>query len=148
MAHKRAAEERGIVIALAIKRSKKITTKAALLMTLQELEAEEAEKARWWATALQKRVPVLSGGTGDRRGGKMYGQSSNYGRDHTPPVSPRAFYLFFRFAREDIPRLTRALRIPAVVESPSGCKLDGEEALLMFLKVRCFLLWIWVLSAE
>ena len=68
----------------------------------------------------------------------MYGQGSNYGRNHTPPVSPKAFYLFFRFAREDIPRLTRALRIPTVVRTPSGCILDAEEALLMFLKVLCF----------
>jgi len=67
----------------------------------------------------------------------MYGQGSNYGRNHAPPVSPNAFYRFFRFAREDIPRLTRALRIPAVVRTPSACILDGEEALLMFLKVMC-----------
>lgn len=38
-----------------------------------------------------KRVPVLSGGDGKWRQPKLYGSSSNYGRDHSQPLSDKDF---------------------------------------------------------
>ena len=82
-----------------------------------------------------KSVGDLSGGDGKERGGKFYGRSARYGRDHFPPVSARQFYDEFRFKRQDMGRLCRALRIPPTFVTPSRCVCDGEEALLIFLKV-------------
>jgi hypothetical protein len=139
MARKLANDERDLTFVVALKRAKTNETKLALVMTLDELEAADAERARlnalWWAQGLLKRAPVLSGGDGTHRGGKMYGLRSNYGRLHLPRMSGKEFYEHFRFTREDIPRLVLALRMPAMVRTPCGCALDGEEALLLFLKV-------------
>ena len=85
--------------------------------------------------ALMKAAPVLSGGEGKPRGGKFYGRRTNYARDHSPPMPPQEFYEHFRFERQDMDRLCRALHIPTEFVTTSRCRVDGEEALLIFLKV-------------
>ena len=65
----------------------------------------------------------------------MYGMVSDYGRLHSPALSPKEFYEHFRFAREQIPRLVLALKMPAWFRTPSRCRIGGGEALLVFLKV-------------
>lgn len=97
------------------------------------------KRALWWDTALQKRVPVLSGRPGLWRNGKFYGLRSDYARnheDHSPSLSTQEHMEHFRWAREDIPRLVAALRMPQRIITRSGCSVDGEEALQIFLKVR------------
>ena len=130
-------EERDSTFALGVKRAKTTVMKVALLMTLQELEAadEKRRKIWWWRNALRKHAPVLSGGDGCHRIPRLYGRHSNYGQLHTPKVSPKEFYEHFRFAREDIPRLVLALRMPRQFRTQSRCVMGGEEALLLFLKV-------------
>lgn len=43
------------------------------------------------------------------------------------------FYYHFRFDRDDIPRLVKALHIPRTFRCPNATAVDGEEALLIFL---------------
>jgi hypothetical protein len=74
-------------------------------------------------------------GDGEERGGKFYGRTTNYGRDHHPPLSPGEFYEHFRFDRKDIDRLCNALQIPETFYMESRCSVNGEEALLIYLKV-------------
>ena len=62
--------------------------------------------------------------------------TTNYGADHTPPLSPAEFYNHFRFEPGDMDRLCRSLRISDEFMTLSRCRLNAEEALLMFLKVR------------
>ena len=133
-------EERDATFAVAVKRAKTTIMKVALVLTLEELEAadETRRKRWWWRNALRKHAPVLSGGDGTHRFPKLYGRHSNYGRLHTPKLSSKEFYEHFRFAREDIPRLVLALRMPRQLRTMSGCVMDGEEALLLFLRVRFF----------
>ena len=128
---------------IGVKRSRSLTAKAAWVATLAEHEEDEhlvlLKRALWWDTALQKRVPVLSGGPGLWRNGKFYGLRSDYARnheDHSLSLSPQEYMEHFRWAREDIPRLVAALRMPQRIITRSGCAVDGEEALLIFLKVR------------
>ena len=90
---------------------------------------------------MAKRVPKLPHGDGRRRIRRHFGAASNYGQDftlyfpnHQQPMSADEFLKHFRFTRADIPRLRRALRVPAVVWHGDGCRIDGEEALLIFLK--------------
>lgn len=131
---------------------RKVRTRAlflalAVVVLIQVAEDEEAERARedrrrrrrvaWWNAAMNKRAPVISHGDGTTRTRRHFGQASNYGRNLAPqtPLSPDEFYLHFRFAREDIPRLCRALRIPQYVRCPhTRCGCEGEEALLVYLK--------------
>ena len=40
----------------------------------------------------------------------------------------------FRFSREHIPKLVEELKIPDVVFPGQGCRLPGDEALLIFLR--------------
>ncbi|KAJ1456508.1 hypothetical protein M885DRAFT_563906 [Pelagophyceae sp. CCMP2097] len=87
----------------------------------------------WWARGLLKRVPVLENGDGTERSAILYGAASNYGENLQPRVSAGEFYDFFRFARCDIPRLVEALRIPEDFKLPNRCRIDGEEALLIYL---------------
>jgi hypothetical protein len=73
------------------------------------------KRVLWWDTALQKRAPVLSGGPGLWRNGKLYGLRSDNARNyeyHSPSLSPQEYMGHFRWAREDIPRLAAALLIP------------------------------------
>jgi hypothetical protein len=63
-----------------------------------------------------------------------YGAESNYGELLTPRMSAMEFYYHFRFAREHIPRLVKALKMPEFVRTAGRCCLSGEEALLLFLK--------------
>ena len=44
----------------------------------------------------------------------------------------------FRFKKADIPRLSRALRIPAVISCYQGTICDGTEGLCMLLKRLCY----------
>lgn len=44
----------------------------------------------------------------------------------------------FRFEKADIPRLSRALRIPAVISCHQGTICDGTEGLCMLLKRLCY----------
>lgn len=44
----------------------------------------------------------------------------------------------FRFKKADIPRLSRALRIPAVISCHQGTICDGTEGLCMLLKRLCY----------
>jgi hypothetical protein len=67
-----------------------------------------------------KRVPVLSGGDGKWRQPKLYGSSSNYGRDHSQPL------------------LVRALRLERDVRFGKGCQMPGEECLLILLAYLAF----------
>lgn len=135
---------RDVVIALGVSRAKTPLQKCVLILTLAELEAAEAESERrrrlWWRQKLAACAPVLSGGDGSDRVQIFYGRRSNYARQRVNPFAPKVYYEHFRFAREDIPRLVRALRMPHFVRTRSGCVLDGEEALLIFLKVSFDLL--------
>ena len=139
LAQKRAREEQAVVVTMGVKRAASTVAKCALIMTLVQLEAADdlarQQRLLWWQQSLLKHAPDLSGGDYSYRGALYYGQTSNYGRQHTPPVSPKEFYTFFRFAREHIPRLVLALRMPAVFRTPSRCTCNGEEALLVFLRV-------------
>lgn len=129
---------RDVVIALGVSRAKTPLQKCVLILTLAELEAAEAESERrrrlWWRQKLAACAPVLSGGDGSDRVQIFYGRRSNNARQRVNPFAPKVYYEHFRFAREDIPRLVRALRMPHFVRTRSGCVLDGEEALLIFLK--------------
>ena len=139
MALKRGNEDLGLVATVGVKRATSMLVKSACVMTLIEMEAadelERQQRALWWQQGLLKHAPDLSGRDYSNRGGLNSGQASNYGRNHTPPVSPKEFYHWFRFAREHIPHLVLALRIPAQFRTPSRCKCGGEEALLVFLRV-------------
>ena len=106
------------------------------LVCLLQSSAESlaAKRRAWWRHALKKRAPVLECGDGSNRGGMMYGAGSNYGAALKPLMSGCEFYINFRFAPCDIPRLVKALHIPAFFVTRSRCRLSGEEALLMFLK--------------
>jgi len=133
--------EEDIAIAMVgMKRARSVATKAAWCALVGELEDEERARSRarerreWRIRALRKRAPVLSGGTGLRRGGRFFGRRSNYGQDSDPPLSPAEFYLHFCFAATEIPRLVLALRMPARIRSSGGCVMDGEEALLLYLR--------------
>ena len=138
-------EENIAIGMIGMKRARSVATKAAWCALVGELEEEERARSRarerreWWIRALRKRAPVLSGGTGMRRGGRFFGRRSNYGQDFDPPMSPAEFYLHFRFAATEIPRLVLALHMPARIRSSGGCVMDGEEALLLYLRVRPFL---------
>ena len=88
----------------------------------------------WWSRGLRNRASVLEDGDGSNRGGMKYGAGSNDGGDHVVRMSAAEFYYHFRFARDHIPLLVKALRIPAFVRTRYRCCLDGEEALLMYLK--------------
>jgi hypothetical protein len=140
-----ASEELAAVCVIGIKRARCFSEKIMWVATLAESEEEErvlrAKRLLWWDTSLLKCAPVLSGGNGLWRGGKPYGFASNYGRmfsDNSPPLSAREFYDNFRFAREQIPVLVVALRIPQHIVTQSNCRIDGEEAMLVFLKVIMF----------
>jgi hypothetical protein len=104
-------------------------------IAISEAEAESASRlAAWWKKALLKRAPVLEGGDGTQRGPIFYGRQSGYGEKFAKRMSAQEFYINFRFAREEIPRLVKALKIPKFWRTKNGCVLDGEEGLLMYLK--------------
>ena len=136
---KRAGEELEVAVAMCVGRARSGLEKVALVMTLEELQ--EADAARelaseiLWTQSLLKCALKLSGGDGSYRDAKMYGMASDYGRLHSPALSPKEFYEHFRFAREQIPRLVLALKMPAWFRTPSRCRIGGGEALLVFLKV-------------
>ena len=90
----------------------------------------------WWHASLGKRAPKLSGGDRTYRGRRRFGAPSQYGVNPGPQfgLSPAEFYSHFRFTREDIPRLLRALRFPDQFRTRSRCVCEGEEALLIYLK--------------
>ena len=127
-----------------------VTAAAALLAAhVGEEEAGAAEAARalvddegqrrqwWWALALQKRAPLLSGGDGSYRGRRRFGFAGGWGQNPSRQMDMSAageFYSHFRFAKEDIPRLCRALRFPAKFRTRSKCVCEGGEALLVYLK--------------
>ena len=77
---------------------------------------------------------MLQTGIGNARKPVLFGAGSRYGEDHN--VSPGDYYTFFRFAREDVPKLVSALRIPPefVLDAAKNWKIDGEEALLILLR--------------
>ena len=87
-----------------------------------------------WDRALAKRAPILSAGDGSWRTRKYFGQLSSYGADHDPPMSPKAFYDHFRFERRHIQQLVVALRLPPYFHLVSGGVVEGDEALLIYLK--------------
>ena len=68
------------------------------------------------------------------RRSQLFGRQSNYGRNHLPPLSPKEFYDNFRFGREQIPDLCAQLKIPNEFLLPCRGRIDGEEALLLFLR--------------
>lgn len=82
---------------------------------------------------MKKKAPRLSCGEGSRRTPILFGRSSNYGMDLEQKLWPGEFLAHFRFAPSDIPRLVTALQIPDEIVA-GGCRIDGEEALLIFLK--------------
>jgi len=104
-------------------------------MAKLDIQRKAAARRAWFMQALNKRAPVLSGGDSEPRGGKFYGRRSNYGALHQPSLSPQEFYEHFRFQSTDMNRLCQALRIPSVIVTTSRCRIDGEEAMLMYLKV-------------
>ena len=134
------------VAVVGVKRARTLFSRTVCVLVADELERFEESRARaeerrhWWLTALQKRAPRLSGGDGTWRGGKRYGLGSNYGRDHVPRLSPDEYYSHFRFAPTEIPRVVVNARMPALVRTRGGCVTDGEEALLIYLKVASFIL--------
>ena len=79
---------------------------------------------------------VLSGGDRSYRGRRRFGAAGGWGLNPSRQMdmSPAEFYSHFRFAKEDIPRLCRALRFPAQFRTSSRCVCEGEEALLVYLK--------------
>ena len=79
---------------------------------------------------------MLSGGDRSYRGRRRFGAAGRWGLNpsHQMDMSPAEFYSHFRFAKEDIPRLCRALRFPAQFRTSSRCVCEGEEALLVYLK--------------
>ena len=93
LAQKREREEREVIVTMVIKRAASTVAKCALIMTLVELEAADnlarQQRLMWWQKSLLKRAPDLTGGDYSHRGALYYGQTSNYGRQHTPPVSPK-----------------------------------------------------------
>lgn len=108
-------------------------------------EEERVKKRRrmenWWDAGLLKRAPVLSNAHSYNGPPLLFGRASNYSRNHMYPLSAHEYYTHFRFCREDIPELVRELRIPAYFEKRDGngrviFRTKGEEALLMFLKVK------------
>ena len=121
---------------------KMLSALPALVLTLSvcvlAVEVRRAQLDAWWAHALAHRVPVLPSGDGRWRSRVLYGAGSDYGRLHDPPLPARFYYEQFRFARNDIPRLCRALRIPDRIRTPSGCALSGEEAFLIYLRRRSY----------
>ena len=80
-------------------------------------------------------MPRLSGGDGKWRGPILFGSASNYGMDHSPPISGGEFQEMFRFDRADVPRLLTALKLDGVfcTFKGSGAKISAEECLLIFL---------------
>ena len=126
------------VYAVGVKRARTVALKAACVELLMQEEREiRLKRTIWWNRSLLKRAPSLSSGTGQWRRGKFYGARSNYTRMHAFPLSPASYYEHFRFTREDIPVLTRALRMPTTIRC-GGCVSSGEEALLMYLKRTSF----------
>jgi hypothetical protein len=93
---KRAGEELEVSVALCVGRAKSGLEKVALVMTLEELQEADAarELAReiLWTQGLLKCAPKLSGGDGSYRDAKLYGMASDYGRLHSPVLSPKEFY--------------------------------------------------------
>mmetsp|Transcript_22628 Transcript_22628/g.77577 ORF Transcript_22628/g.77577 Transcript_22628/m.77577 type:complete len:624 (-) Transcript_22628:25-1896(-) len=128
------------VALLGLHRSKSLRQKvawAAVYNELHEQRRSRLERARlqkWWDRGMNKRAPVLESGNGADKGGMRYGAESNYGELLTPRMSAMEFYYHFRFAREHIPRLVKALKMPEFVRTAGRCCLSGEEALLLFLK--------------
>ena len=83
-----------------------------------------------------KCAPRLRTGIG-RVQPRLWGRRSRYGQDFDIPVAPGDFFSYFRFAREDIPDLMAALRIPTKLmlrDDGGNYYIDGEEALLIFLR--------------
>ena len=123
---------------------KRVLFLALAVIGLVEQDQEEQEHAArrqrrrlWWNAALNKRAPVLSKSIRAIRVRRFFGAASNYGRQLAiqNPLSPAMFYSFFRFSREDIPRLVRALRLPGEFYCPlTRIRCGGEEALLILLK--------------
>lgn len=107
---------------------------ACQLADFADAEAVAAARAAWWDQALLKRAPVLSTAPGVPRVPVCYGAASQYGLTLAQPLSAAAFYHYFRFAREDIPRLRAALRIPLEFHTSQRDHIDGEEGLLLFLR--------------
>ena len=122
-----------------------VTVIAPLLLwsfTLQLVVlAAHQDQHRIWDRQLALRAPRLSGGDGKRRKARLYGDGSNYGRcpkQYLKPLSERFYYEHFRFERRHIPRLARALRMPASMKTKCGCRISGEEALLIYLKKSAY----------
>jgi hypothetical protein len=85
----------------------------AVVIALMSLEKPAEDHALWWNNKLLARAPGdLSDARGDVVERIYYGRASNYGRDHATPMTSLEFYTHFRYAREDIPRLVVALRLP------------------------------------
>jgi len=101
----------------------------------QDEDRDQRDRHDWFIRSVMKKSPKLSGGFFRPRGGKFYGRRSNYGGLHEPALSPLEFYNHFRFQSKDIDRLCQALRIPTHMLTRSKCRINGEEALLIFLKV-------------
>jgi hypothetical protein len=128
-----------------VRRVKKVKKKVPLIVLiylLQKRAEKEAvvrgrdpTKRKWWARSLKKRAPKLSGGDGTRwRTKKFFGEKSDYATTGPTTMSAAEYYFHFRFARDHIPRLVKALEMPEEVRTRTGCCMSGEEALLMFLK--------------
>ena len=113
--------------------------RAVCLLALHESAHESARirkrrRREWWSRKLMARVPVLTSSNGVIGAPPiLYGRASNYTLDHERPLSPKHYYSMFRFCRDDIPRLVRALRVPAEMTTRNRTRIDGEEALLIFL---------------
>ena len=110
-----------------------------LVLAQQQRAHENRRRMFAFRRAVLKHAPILCGGEGKPRGGKFYGRRTDYARDHFPPMQDQEFYEHFRFERQDIDRLCRALNIPSEFVTTSRCRIDGEEALLIFLKVLSYI---------
>eukprot|EP00622_Pseudochattonella_farcimen_P003005 FR738081.1.p1 GENE.FR738081.1~~FR738081.1.p1 ORF type:complete len:342 (+),score=65.67 FR738081.1:121-1146(+) len=138
------SDEDTVVAIIGLNRARTLAQKRTWMFLALQLENHhDPKRARraWWDNALRKRVPVLSamyGGSHEApRGGRAYGAASDYGRnfeDGANALTPAEYHRHFRFAREHIPPLVRALRMPDKVTTKSRCSTTGEEALLVFLK--------------
>jgi hypothetical protein len=111
---------------------------ALLAVSENDLREKKRRRTNWWRNQSNLHAPRLEGGNGKRRPRKFFGRASNYARNGNHSLSAGEYYEHFRFSRDDIPRLVAALQIPAIIRfGPVGhkCAIDGEEALLIFLKV-------------
>ena len=108
-----------------------------LLFALMFHEETKAKLDQKFIVGIIDRAPVLSMGSGKRRNARSFGAASNYAQDETgaPTITLAGgeYYALFRFAREHVPELRTALKVPDMMRLPCGGIIDGEEALLIML---------------